>query len=313
MPVPSVQMPDLIDTGDPDDFASGPSMQKHVDQNIGNLTSAGSLVDDLFGDSPISGLSNSENRSEDDPFADVSFHVAEEKQHDDIFSGLTCDDKIAENDQIVGKESGLLDVFSSNSDHFLQEPENNKKHVHDLMAGLSLNGTVQEKNQPGASGVPFMGASFVDGINQSSQIHTSQSSQQMPTNGTINGGLGPNSFFPMGPMQYNVPPNMMFNPAFVTQPMNYGAMGAFIAQQQLLFQNLGNLNSGYGLSVGNAMDGGHSSPLPDIFQPSNNPVQNHAAVLTISKKEDTKAFDFISVSFIFLYLIKIFHFLYYSP
>ena len=312
MPVLAVQMPDLIDTGDPDDFASEPSIQKPVDQNIGNLTSDGSLVDDLFGGGPISGVNNSENRSEEDPFADVSFHVTEEKQHDDIFSGLTCDDKIAENDQIVGKESGLLDFFSSNSDHFLQEPENNKKNVNDLMAGLSLNGTVQEKNQPGVSGVPFMGTSFVDGINQSSQIHMNQSSQ-MPTNGALNGGFGSNSFSPMAPMQYNMPPNMMFNPAFATHPMNYGAMGAFIAQQQLLFQNLGNLNTGYGNSVGNAMDGGHSSPLPDIFQPSNNPVQNHAAVLTSSKKEDTKAFDFISVRFNFLLSNKISHFLYYIP
>lgn len=292
MPVEPVHMPDLIDTGDPDDINIESSVEKHTNHNIGNPISSGSLVDDLFGDGPAVGLNGSENRSEDDPFADVSFHVTEEKQHDDIFCGLTVDDKSGEDEKIIGEKSVLVDIFSSNSD-LLQEAATNNTNMHDLMADLSLNGTVQEKKQA-SSGVPFMGASFVDGINQSSQIPVSQSNQ-IPTIGALNGGLGSNSFFPLASMQYSMPPNMMFNPAFATQPMNYGAMGAFIAQQQLLFQNIGSLNAaGYGHAVGNAMDGGHSSPLPDVFQLSNNPVQSNTAVLTNSKKEDTKAFDFIS-------------------
>lgn len=292
LPVPPVQMPDLIDTADPDDFGSEPSTHKHVDQNIGNLTSSGSLVDDLFGDGPTAGLSNSANMTEDDPFADVSFHVNEDTQHDDIFSGLTVDGQRAENEQTIGKQSGVPDVFSSNPD-LLQDPETNTRDVHDLMAGLSLNGAFQEKKHPGPSGVPFIGASFVDGIHQPGQLPTSQSNES-PMNGSLNGGLSSNSFFPMAPVQYNIPQNIMFNPALATQTMNYSAMGAFIAQQQLLFQNLGNLNTGYGHAVGPVADGGHSSALPDIFQLSTNPVQGHTAILSNPKKEDTKAFDFIS-------------------
>lgn len=288
MPVPVVQMPDLIDAGDPDDFVSEVSLPKHADR----LTSSGSLVDDLFGDGSTADLRHTENGN-DDPFADVSFHVAEDKQHDDIFSGLTVDGKGAEK-QIVDKDSGMVDLFSCNSD-LLQEPETNPTDVHNLMGGLSLDSTVEGEKHPRSHGVPFMGDSFTDAFRQSSQIPVNQSSQ-MPAYGALNGGLGSNSFFPMAPMQYNMPPNMMLNPAFATQPLNYGAMGAFIAQQQLLYQNLGNLNTGYGHTVANSLDASQSSPLPDIFQLSNNPVQSHTAGLSNSKKEDTKAFDFISVS-----------------
>ena len=42
-------------------------------------------------------------------------------------------------------------------------------------------------------------------------------------------------------------------------------------------------------------NGGYSSALPDIFQLSNNSVQSHGLIMNSSKKEETKAFDFISV------------------
>ncbi|ONK67183.1 uncharacterized protein A4U43_C06F17130 [Asparagus officinalis] len=276
VPTPVVQMPDLIDTGDADDYRTEASIEEHVPQNIENLISSGSLVDYLFADGPIAGQSNSENENEDNPFADVSFHVTEEKQNDDIFLGLIVDNKTPEHEKQVGKECGLLDTSSSNYD-LLQETETNKSNMNDLMVGLSLNDTIHGNKQPEYSGVPFMG-----GINQSSQV---------PTNGALNGTLGSNSFFPAS-TQY-MQPNMMFNPAFANQPMNYDAMGAFIAHQQLLFQNLGNLNTRYRHATENVIDGGHSSPLPDIFQPSNIPVQSNAAALTNRKKEDTKAFDFV--------------------
>ncbi|KAJ6800037.1 VHS domain-containing protein-like [Iris pallida] len=110
----------------------------------------------------------------------------------------------------------------------------------------------------------------------------------------------------MASMQYNVPPNMMFNPAFATQQMNYGAMGSFISQQQLLFQNLGNINTDYGVATGAANEVGYASPLQDIIQLSNNLVQSHGQVLTSSKKEETRAFDFISVWLISLMIFLLF-------
>ena len=42
------------------------------------------------------------------------------------------------------------------------------------------------------------------------------------------------------------------------------------------------------------MNGGNTSVLPDIFNSSNQP-QNHVAVMSSSKKDDNKAFDFVSV------------------
>ncbi|KAJ6795519.1 VHS domain-containing protein-like isoform X1 [Iris pallida] len=288
-PVPAVQMPDLIDTGEPDDFGTEASIQKQVDQGIWEVPSSGSLVDvdDLLGSGPNADPSTNGNRGEDDPFVDVSFHVTEDEQHDDIFLGLTVDDKIFDHESKTAhsNESAVFDIFSSNDDNFLQQKGTDKNNVHELMSGLSLNGTVQEHKQPGASG-SFLGVS-VDESSQSSQVHA---------NGALNGSLGSNAYYPMVPVQYNMPSNMMFNPAFATQQMNYGAMGAFIAQQQLLFQNLGNINTGYGMASGAVNEVAYAtpSPLPDIFQLSNNMVQSHGQVITSTKKEETKAFDFIS-------------------
>lgn len=290
VPAPIVHMPDLIDTGDPDDQGNEASTQKLGDQSTGNLTSPTPLVDDIFEGDLISGLGTTEGRNEDDPFADVSFHVTEDKERDDLFSGLTVDDKKSniEPNLLADNESELLDVFGVNSGQLLQDTGADKKNVNDLMAGLTLNGMAQDNKQPGpagASGCAFPGVTFLDGSSQAGQL---------PTNGAFTGILGSNTLYARAPLQYGMPPNVMFNPAFAAQPMNYGTMGSFIAQQQLLFQNLGNLNSGFGHVAGNA-NGGYSSPLPDVFQLSNNSVQSHGPIMNSSKKEETKAFDFISV------------------
>lgn len=279
-PVTAVQMPDLIDTGGLDDDESRSSTKNLVDQSIGDLTSA-PLVDDLFGGAPISDVSISKNENGDDPFADVSFHVANEKKHTDIFSGLTIDDE--KSDQIARTENkSEFDIFGSNSWHVQAD---DKKKVQDLMAGLSLSGMNQDSVQTGASGIGFHGSALLDGSSQQSQL---------PPNGTSKGVLVSNAYYPMAAMQYNMQPNIMFNPALAAQSMNYGAMGAYITQQQLLYQNIGNANSGYINVAGLPTDGDYSSALPDIFQISNNPVQSHSTVITNLKKDETKAFDFIS-------------------
>ncbi|KAG1335049.1 VHS domain-containing protein [Cocos nucifera] len=290
-PAPIVQMPDLIDTGDPDDHGNEASTQKQGDQSTGNLTLPTPLVDGLFESDLISGLSTTEGKNEDDPFADVSFHVTEDKEHDDLFSGLTVDDKKSniELNVLADNESELLDVLGVNSGQLLQDTGADKRNVNDLMAGLTLNGMAQDNKQPGpagASGGAFPGVAFLDGSSQAGQL---------PTRGAFTGILGSDTLHAQAPMQHGMPPNIMFNPAFAAQPMNYGAMGSFIAQQQLLFQNLGNLGSGFGHVAGNA-NGGYSSALPDIFQLSNNSVQSHGPIMNSSKKEETKAFDFISMS-----------------
>ncbi|PKU82127.1 protein MODIFIED TRANSPORT TO THE VACUOLE 1 [Dendrobium catenatum] len=273
-PVPTAQLPDLIDTGGLEDDEFGTSSKNLVDEGVGDLTSA-PLVDDLFGGAQISEVSISKNENADDPFADVSFHTANEKKHTDIFSGLTIDDK--KSDHIVLTENKHdFDIFGSNS---WNVESDDKKNVQDLMAGNYLSVMNQDSVQTRASGA------LLDGSNQQSQLPPSVNSK---------GFLGPNDYYPMTGLQYNMQPNIMLNPALAAQSMNYGSMGAYITQQQLLYQNIGNANSGYINVAGLATDGGYASALPDIFQISNNPIQGNSPVMTNSKKDETKAFDFIS-------------------
>ncbi|KAG0491108.1 hypothetical protein HPP92_007971 [Vanilla planifolia] len=278
-PVSTVQLPDLIDTGDTYDEED--SNQTTVDPSSGDLMSGPSFSNDLLDVAPISDSNINRNKNEDDPFADVSFHVSDEK-HKDIFSGLTVDDSKA--DQLTRAENKSELFVELNSGHTQSE---NKENLHDLMARFSLSG--QNNFNTRTRGIGFQGTDISHGSVQ--QSHG-------PSDMTFNGMHGSNAFYPMAAMQYNMQPNFMFNPALSTQPMNYGAMGgpmgAFIAQQQLVFQNAMNVNSGCGNVAGITTEGGHSSPLPDIFHLSNNPVQNCSTVLNNTKKEDTKAFDFIS-------------------
>ncbi|RWW12554.1 hypothetical protein GW17_00023767 [Ensete ventricosum] len=284
-PAPVVQMPDLIDTGELDDYGSRDSMEKQHEQCAAKLKPSGSFVDDLFESDSIADLSTTD-KNQDDPFADVSFHVTVDKEQNDLFSGLTVDDKksdIALNFPEI-KNPDLLDVFGANSEQLEEEAGKVRSNVQNLMAGLTLNSMIQENEQPGvvgASGGAFSGLGFLPNSSQPSQ---------MPTNGAMD----VNAMYPQVPMQYGISPNIMFNQSFASQSMNYGTMGAFIAQQQLLLQNLGSLNSGFGHTTGNAMERSNSFPFPDIFQLSNNPVQSHASVVK-SPKAETKAFDFISV------------------
>lgn len=273
-------MPDLIDTDGPDDDESKNSSNNYNDQGIGDLKSA-PLVD-LLRDAPISDANISKNENENDPFADVSFHVTNEKKHTDIFSGLAVDDK--KSDPIpLTENKPEFDIFNSNSWHVQSD---DKKKVQDS-AELSHSGMNLDNKQTGTSGAAFHGSALLDGISQQSQL---------PISGAYQSVLGSNAYYPMAPMQYNMQPNIMFNPELAAQSMNYGAMGAYITQQQLLYQNIGNANSGYINAAGLATDGGYSSALPDIFQISNNPVLSHSTVMTnLKKKDETKAFDFISV------------------
>ncbi|WOK97228.1 hypothetical protein Cni_G05936 [Canna indica] len=289
MVAPVVQMPDLIDTGEFDDYKNQDSVDNHGEQSTGKLKPSGSSVDDLFGNDSLADLSTNDNQNQDDPFADVSFHVSEDKEQNDLFSGLTVDHNKSDSTHNIPESNrpDWLDVFGGYPDQVQEGAGNDQSSVHDLMAGLTLNGMPKENEKPGpvgASGSALSGLDFLANSCQPSQI---------PADGATNGNLDLNTVYSQPPMQYGIPPTSMFNPGFVTQPMNYAAMGAFIAQQQLLMQNIGNLNPGFGHAAGNSVDGSYSSPFPDIFQLSNNPVQTHASIMK-SAKEDNKAFDFIS-------------------
>ncbi|XP_050231684.1 protein MODIFIED TRANSPORT TO THE VACUOLE 1 isoform X2 [Mercurialis annua] len=300
---PPVQMPDLIDTGDANDFFGTDDPTMRPSDQAGNLTAptTSPLIDDLFGDGYGPGVSSSEQKSEDDPFADVSFHPSESKEHrDDLFSGMTFDGKQDTSDNhlsTIKNAQEPFDIFGSISELPLEQ-ENHKTDVNNLMAGMSINENVLKEKLPEiASGV------LPENI---FSVPTNLSGHQLPNDaltsilGSQVSGMNVNPVFPSGSMPYNVPPGLMLNPAFHTQPINYGAMGNFLAQQQFLatmsnFQHLSTLNaqnSGVGHAVG-TNGGEYSSALPDIFQPSY-PNQAPASTVNNSKKEDTRAFDFIS-------------------
>ncbi|XP_043704197.1 protein MODIFIED TRANSPORT TO THE VACUOLE 1-like [Telopea speciosissima] len=301
-----VQMPDLIDTSDADDsYRKDDYTEMQSDQSVADLmTPTTSLTDDLFGDSLMDVTSNQRKNDDNDLFAGVLFHTPEDGENvTDLFSGLTVDENQVTNDiHLTVNKSGseLLDIFGPNTE-VLVEPISHKKGVNDIMSDLSTsNGKIPDNGQQ---------HSFSEAFSHATRLSPHiQSSHPVP-NDALNGligsqmvGMNPNAVFSLGPMQCGLSPNVMFNPAFASQPMNYGVMGNYIAQQQLLatmtnFQQLENLsaqgNVTLGRATGNSGDGGYSSPLPDIFHP-NVPTQVQSTLVNNSKKEDSKAFDFIS-------------------
>ncbi|XP_059641474.1 protein MODIFIED TRANSPORT TO THE VACUOLE 1-like [Cornus florida] len=297
----AILMPDLIDASDPDDMhVTDDSMKVQGGQNIGNTSSSTTaLINDLFGDSFGTGVSTNEHKNDDDPFADVSFHTSNNKEHvADHFSGMTVDKPGAVEVGTAANNNApeLFDIFGSTSE-LQQEQGKHSKDVNDFMAGLSVNENASVK-QNGASLRVLSPTVFSD---------SSVSPRHQVSNEVLNGilgsqsdGMNANAMFPLGTMPYHLPPGILFNPAFPSQPINYGAMGSLFAQQQFLatmsnFQQLGNLhmhNAGASHAAGT---GGvaYSSALPDIFNPSI-PTQNPISMINSLKKEDTKAFDFIS-------------------
>ncbi|KAG6512684.1 hypothetical protein ZIOFF_030813 [Zingiber officinale] len=281
--VPVVHIPDLIDTGDLDDYGSQDTMEKHNEKST--LTnSMGPLGDDLFGIDPVVNVSTAGSSNQDDPFSDVSFHVTEDKEQNDLFSGLTIDNQKPDVAP-EGKEPDPFDVFGSTSVHFQEKASKDTGNLHDLMDGL----TIQESKQHGvvnASESTFSGLDFLNHNGQPSPVSVDAAMKET---------LGLNAVYSQASMQFGMPSNVMFNQGFVPQPMDYNAMNAIIAQQQFLLQNLGHLNPGFSHNTRAAVMEGNPMPLPDIFQHTNNPVLNNASMLK-SPKEDTRAFDFVSVT-----------------
>ncbi|KAE8709181.1 VHS domain-containing protein [Hibiscus syriacus] len=292
-----IQMPDLIDTGDSDDYNGlDNSAKTQHDQNTPVRTTT-PPIDDLFGDAIDTGLGTREQKNDDDPFADVSFHNGESRENvDDLFSGMTVDDKstVSGNSAAPNEKSELIDIFGTNSDAPF-EPANHKTDVKDLMAGLSMNENPSNLKQRGIFSEAHPQDIFAD-INTHSS-HQASNDASSGLLGSQAAGMDSNTMFPLGTMPYAIPPGLMLNPAF-SQPMNYDAMGNFFAQQKLLatmsnlqhFGNLNTQNAGFN-NVSSGPNGG--SPLPDIFQ-SNFPTQTPSSMMNGSKKEDTRAFDFIS-------------------
>ncbi|GJQ96900.1 ENTH/VHS-like protein, partial [Tanacetum coccineum] len=268
------QMPDLIDTNDPyrhEDFIT-----TQTNENIASLsTSTTSLTNDFFMDGSTTDVQNNEHKKNDDPFTDVAFHREDEYDATDIFSGTATVDK-----RVGTSEPELFDILGSSS----EIPGKSKNDLSDLLAGLSMNG------------------------NQSQNIYSdSTSCSSHKSNDVLNNILKsqpPNPMFLMNPMTYNaLSSGMMFNnpTTFGSQPINYGAMSSLLAQQQQLLsamanlQQIGNLQSQNFRTINASLNEaeGYNSALPDIFNP-NIATQQPGSMMNNSKKEDTRAFDFIS-------------------
>lgn len=275
-------MPDLIDTGDQDDLVTQSSAQESSEQIMGNSTYVSS-VDDLLGGETIGNTSATSNGNGSDLFADVSFHEEEIKETNDLFSGMTVEEKSSASVH----DNSLIeqDIFGSSPEPLFQKRVDDKGTVDDLMAGLNLNGTAQA--QPGVKAETnsnLNGSQFFDKNSQTSHV---------ASGAALNGMLGQSSFYQQVPLQYNLSPQM-FGQSFAGQQLNYGAMEALLAQQQQLLQNLGNFSAGLGHPAFNSMSGGNASGMSDIFNSSNQPP-HQVAVMSNSKKDETKAFDFVSV------------------
>lgn len=291
------ELPNLIDTDDTNDYNGMDNATKSaVDQNISNLTPSTPLVDDIIGDFSGSVEASTEPKNDDDPFADVSFHSNENKgQADDLFSGMEVGNKQGDSlNHGLGSssETDSFDIFSS-----IPAQGNHNEFVGDLMAGLSVDdnkSSAKQKTSPS-----LQSESLLSGLNN-------QVSHQAPDKGFGNMmssqavEFNVNPMFPTGHLPYNIQPGMMFNHPYPSQPLDYSAMGSLLAQQQFLttmanFQHLSNVSMHDASSIAQIAGTNGRSPMPDIFQ-ANFPNQTPTSMLSSSKKEDTKAFDFISVS-----------------
>lgn len=298
----TVMMPDLIDTGDSDDLLGVQDSKKpETESRTTNATiSTPPLIDDLFGGNFGGGENTNGRKLDDDPFADVSFHTSQEKDHvADLFSGTSVNRSGTKETHTSAHktESEPFDFFNSSSE-VSQAPGYPRKDVNDLMGSLSVNENDPFKSENGSSvekSSHSVSTLYQDNKNPNGVLNTEPASQVA--------GINAAPAFPLGATGYNFPPGLMFNPAYASQPINYGAMGSLFAQQQFLatmanFQQTGNLQLNANM---NAASNGGNSPYPDIFNPGL-AAQPPTSLMNDSKREDTKAFDFISVSVIAFFL-----------
>lgn len=299
VPQPSL-IPDMINTDHPDDLLGmeDPGKATSDPKSTSAPPSVAPLINDLLGDNFDSYESTNELNIDDDPFADVSFHSSQDKDRvADLFSGMALDKSGATEAHVAAhkNESEPFDLLNSSSEVF-KEQGNSSGYAANLMDGLPVKGnepSVKENAKSDEMGSKALGSvSGADNRAPNVALNGEFSSQAAEMN--------VNPVFPLGSMAYNFPPGFMLNPAFASQQMNYSAMESHFAQQQFLatmsnFHQLGNLQSNTSINSTGPV-GGSASPFPDIFNPVM-ATQPPTSLMNGSKREDTKAFDFISVSF----------------
>ncbi|EPS70576.1 hypothetical protein M569_04182 [Genlisea aurea] len=195
---------------------------------------------------------------EDDPFSDVSFHSSSQVGDEEI-----GDDKLGADDPAprASEPFDLLDFRSHDSND-----DRAKEAAAALLDGLSVNGH------------GLLTAEMDRG--------NMDSGKKAGGNAEFGSSQAANSGFLIGGMTTSLASQAA---------VNYNAM-YFQQQQQQLLAVMTNFHH----QAGNRIDAGSvsgysssSSPLPDIFNPGT-AIQPPTSTLNASKREETKAFDFIS-------------------
>lgn len=304
-------IPDMINTDDPDDLLGMEDPQKAASEpKVTNAPSVAPLINDLLGDNFDNRESTNKLNFDDDPFADVSFHTSQDNDRvTDLFSGMALDMSGASEARVAAHkdESEPFNVLHSSS-KVLTEQGTSSEYATNLMDGMPMNGndSSAKKNASGDDIASNMLGSVSSADNKSPNVALNN---EFPLQASE---MNVNAMFPMGAMTYNIPSGFGFNPAFASQPMNYSAMGSHFAQQQFLaamsnLHQLGNLQSSTTVNSPGSV-GGNAAPFPDIFNPGI-ATQPPTSLMNGSKREDTKAFDFISVSFYCFHLSE-YHYCY---
>ncbi|KAG6412413.1 hypothetical protein SASPL_125091 [Salvia splendens] len=270
IPQPSI-IPDMINTGDPGDLLGMEDPEKAASEpTITNAPpSVAPLINDLLGDNSYSSESTDKLNVDDDPFADVSFHISQDEDRvANLFSGMALDMSGASEATVAAhkNESEPFNLLNSSSEVFMEL------------------GTSSEY------------AANFDGLVSS----TPNKSPNVALNSEFPlraGDMNVNPIFPLGAQAYNIPSGFGVNPVFASLAMNYSAMGSHFAQQQFLaamsnFHQLGNLQSSTTINSPGPV-GVEAAPFPDIFNPGM-ATQPPTSLMNGSKREDAKAFDFIS-------------------
>lgn len=288
-----------------------------VDEPAANVPPKDTEADPFAGMSFHSSDNSSGNTKEADLFSGLDMDTGRRAENggavegsgrvDDgasLFEGLSVSHGV--NNTAAAPQVGLVDLMGSLSTSN-GAPASNKKASEQLQSFSSLDRPVQQ--QP----VPLAPSSNMGGSGNLSNLY--QTGQPQRVGGGAQAGVFPGTAG-VAPQMYFIPPgsgaqyvqgfpggmpgafpvNGMLQPGVQTAGhMNYAGMNAGFAQQHFAPGFPGIPRYG-GLQTGNSNGGGLQPNYPDNFDFSGDPSSRYVAVAESMKKEDTKAFDFISVS-----------------
>lgn len=290
-------MPDLIDTSEPDllgDASSFPQMS--VSTAVGDVSSTSNSAITggaaFSGDGLLSGAAGSASGTEsDDLFAGVSVHASDNAAGEltgDLFSGLLMGD----NNKPSG--DGVVDLLLNNQGTGVSQTTH-PGNLADLMGNISLSNSGDSVSLNGAC---EHGATVPKSLSTQAPHYGNAIPPQILGNlaGPQLMYMNPSLMLPTGVMGGFQAP-MMMSPNF-----GAGAQGNTYFQQQLLSGMTGLQRFGMGASLAN---GGNvqtntgsgrvlSASFAEGFDFSGDATSRYSAAADFTKKEDTKAFDFIS-------------------